>query len=968
MFARLRAHFGLLVVLLVLAALPVAPPSGRAADLGSTFVVTGSLLLPGGFPTSDAPVWVAPLTPTGAFDYGARRGTATDFDGDFTFSGLAVGRYGLLFYPPSNAASATILRGATFELTVASPPTTNLGAFILPAAAKRLNGTVTLGGSPVGGAWVYATSPGGTDTLFASSGGDGAFSFGLEPGRWQIFIGNPPGASWQFVAQPSEVSFAQDTTPETKSLALTVQPTVGAITGQIVQPDGAPLSLPSPGAFSSQVSLNSGSFFSGRFERLDSSGSFSIPVVAGEYTLNVAIDEGFFSTFVAPPAQLVRAGAGTTDLGQIRLLSADAVVEGTVRLPGGAPASGLSVEAVRAGFASRRASTDGAGRFRLRLAAGSWELALPDAAQLGFLDAGTWQLVSAAGGVTTTADFQLAARAGAISGRFVAEGSPATPISDVAGLAYARDPETGEIVAGAEVVRGAFTLSAPAGRWLVGVELAQGSRFALLAEAEVTIPTGAGADREVTLTLGAVNATIVGGLVDRAGVAITGVAVDVALAPAGDGGAWQWQSIDPATGTYEIPVRAGTWLLSYEVTDPDEPFAAPVGVVLPVTVAAGATATQNAVLQRLDGVVRGRVVDEGGAPLPEELVFLGSAFYTAEAFTDASGEFAIPAPLVAPDGSAASYLLEGDFSCIGIERCFLADEPRVVTPTPRAAVMTAARQTLNITLTAQRADGGAILTGRAAQGGTIFSGQIIKGGRVAGTSIREDATDAEGRFEVLLSYSSRRAPSSFNGELVMGSARIPVPSVRRPSLLARPPTAWQTVELPVAEFNPLDGLPAGAAAEFDNAGGWSALLADGTRVEIPPAAVPLGNGDGTRVRVRVTPTINIFPTAQFAGGSWYGYEIALEAVASNRPIGEDLLAPARITLRYGGRDLVINRVRESRLRPALLAGRSWLPADGFVADLVNNQISFQTRRTGVWALVQDQAGCADCIYLPQIRR
>jgi hypothetical protein len=202
----------------------------------------------------------------------------------------------------------------------------------------------------------------------------------------------------------------------------------------------------------------------------------------------------------------------------------------------------------------------------------------------------------------------------------------------------------------------------------------------------------------------------------------------------------------------------------------------------------------------------------------------------------------------------------------------------------------------------------------------------------------------------------------------VGSKRIQVNGVDRPRLIAGPPQLAQVVDLPQISLDPTEGLPSGVSEQFDNARGWSATLPDGTRIEIAPGSVPLASGDGAAVRVTVSPTINIFPTAQYTEGSWYGYEISLTAVSSNRPIGEDLLSPARITLRYGGLDYALNAVRESYLRPARLSGERWSAATTFLLERGPNRVVFQTKSLGTWALVQERSACENCLYVPLMIR
>jgi len=193
---------------------------------------------------------------------------------------------------------------------------------------------------------------------------------------------------------------------------------------------------------------------------------------------------------------------------------------------------------------------------------------------------------------------------------------------------------------------GSFILNVPAGTLRVGVLLAPGSRYSFAGEEELTsqqnlvapdeldpaaldalelapfeqevhvtpaAPGEPAAMQTVRLTLHANNATISGRVLDQAGNPVTGVPVVVSLTPERAADAWQWVDVDPNTGSFSISVGAGTWYLSAFVDDENAPYNAPY-TEYEVTVAAGATATQDITLQKLDGVVQGVVQDEAGNP------------------------------------------------------------------------------------------------------------------------------------------------------------------------------------------------------------------------------------------------------------------------------------------------------------------------------------------------------------------
>jgi hypothetical protein len=1007
MSIRYQSAIGPLLLLLLLALLPGVTPAGQAANTidqaGPAVDVSGTVLLPDGItPAAAALVWLAPLTPEGEFDSARQRYDYADSSGGFSFASVSPGSYGLQITPPNNQPTARVLRGYTFVVPDGTAPVA-LGPINLPLAVKRLTGSVQLSGAALAGVDVYAYLPNTGSARYASTAADGSFGIGLEPGEWRVYVANEPGEPWQFVDAESLVSFADDTSLQTPTLALTVQPTVGTITGRVLKPDGQPLPLPPPGSDSYYpyvyISGANRSFF--RYESLDATGAFTMPVVADTYTLYTAIDEAYYQIYGPPPSRLVTTGAGETNVGVLTLELRDSRLTGMVRDEAGAPLANVPVEASREGGFLQSTYTDSNGIYSLKLAAATWDIAVFPHPSLGFLEASSYQQVTTTTGVTTTLDFDLTRGANTLYGSFVAAGDPATPLTDVRGWAYARDAASDEYVAWDYVEYGSFTLNVPAGELLVGVLLAPGSHYSLAGEEQfdsqqvlqtagalgpaaadalelapfeqkvLVAPAAPGepaAVAAVRLTLRINDATISGRVLDQAGNPVTGVPVVVGLTPARAGDAWQWADVDQSTGGYSIPVSAGTWFLSFFVDDDSSPYNAPFSDPIAVTVAGGGAATQDVVLQKLDGVVRGTVRDEAGNPIAGQLVWVSSPFFTAAAETAGDGSYAIAVPLLNPDGSAASYELGGDFTCENLTSCFFDSDPITLTP---AALLRSGPPSLDQTtsgdIVATKATGGAILRGRLVRGGTAYASKVVKDGKINGVTINKDSTDGNGVFEVLLTYRGS-GPAEYDGYLETGSKRIEVENVDRPNLVAGPPQAWQAVELPAFELDPTEGLPAGVSAQFDNASGWSTTLSDGMRIEIAPGSVPLASNEGGSVRVTVSPTINIYGTGQFAEASWYGYDINLTAVSSNRLIGEELLAPARLVLRYGGQDYSLNDLRETQLRPARLADERWTAAAAFVLDRSANKVTVQTKTLGTWALVQERSACAGCVYLPIVRR
>jgi hypothetical protein len=550
------------------------------------------------------------------------------------------------------------------------------------------------------------------------------------------------------------------------------------------------------------------------------------------------------------------------------------------------------------------------------------------------------------------------------------------------------------------VVEGTFRLNVPAGRLRVGVQLAPGTPFSLTSELDpdavqaslgpigslspieadaletapfeqaiVVRPSAQSQQvpsRPIRLTLQRNNATIGGTLRDSSGAPVTGVEATVLLTPESAAGAVQFGEVDAATGQFSVGVVAGVWNLAL-VIDDTSGYTAPLSEQDTITVRSGATATQDVVVQRIDGVVAGQVSSDG-TPLADRVVWVSGAAFAGFDVTDEQGFFSILVPTSEPDGRQASYSLGTDLRCDGLDRCYFDIDPRPALVAPLGGATNAVPQQVsrlnNIAATATLGTNvlfsARILDSRnrGVSGVRINQGDegIADGGQLDAQSHK----NINGNASVIIKYTRR--PRILDAQFLVDTKEF---DVSREIQGARVRPAQELATLVV---EPNGGLATIEPAQFDARSGWSGTLPDGTRVEIPPGAVVLNNdevaGDGRGlVQLTITPTSDIYPTQQFAMGGWYGVEIALRAVQSGRPITR-LQTPMRVTLRYSGADKLLTDIRESRLRPARLLDGAWQVAGAFVADRGANKLTFQTRELGRWALVQQLEGCRRCYYLP----
>lgn len=1013
--SKLRSWYApLLAALLVLTLLP---PAARALAQGGPVSISGVVDLPDGRPAVGATVWYAPLTALGAFDW-SRASRTVVFSAVYNFSVPGPGAYGLQIDPPPNEPSARTLQDFTFNVPQGGG-TFNVPRIVLPAATKRIAGTVALksGAGTIGleQVSVYAVNGAAEIVLATITAPNGAFSFGAGPGEWEVYAANRAGQSWQLADPPVVARFANNTEPETATVSILASPTTGTLNGRVLGPGGAPLPPPPSGGSLPLIYVYGQTNLFGRTETVDGSGGFSIPVLPDTYTIEVVIDPASYPDLLAPAPQTATVASGAVAVPVFALEQANAQVGGVVRDASG-PLVGVEVEAFADDGRWRSVRTDASGAYSLRLTEGDWALAVyPDNPE-GFLQQDDFARVFAQAGRSVTQDFTLSRAAAVVSGSFAVAGEEPAALTDVGGWAYARD-EQGNFVAWDQVVQGSFLLSVPPGKLRVGVQLAPDSPYAVSREVELgptqagsaraaasgataaleavpferalaAVPAQAGPapNREITIGLLRRDATITGTLRDAAtGEPITGVPVLVSATPDDPGGAYQWAEVDIATGRFSIPVTAGGWSLSYEIARAaDTPFAVPVSEAGAVNVAAGATASADIVLARRDGVIEG-VLTSGGAPLAGKRVWVSSAIFNDSTLSGPDGRFSIGVPTLGPGGRLASYILGTDLGCATLADCFINVDPRPATVTRPGQGAIQPAQALGNNIDANPAgNNGADLIGLVVGANNQpLSGQSIRNGNRGGIAAAQEVGRATsggvfsqgGRsynFTLPVAYAGGGRPPRVSGRIKIAGSFFPVDTAIDAGLLAGDGAPAQSTPL-LFVVDPFTGLPVVPPVTFDAREGYTATLQDGTQIEIPPGAVPLGAGDRDQtgrglVRLTMTPTYNLFPTEQFAEAGRYGFAIAFTAVASNRPIAEPLLAPMLITLRYTSEDIRENSVKLSQLRAARAVGQEWEPADAFVPDRAAGNVIFQTTRSGLWALVQQRTACGECVYLPLARR
>jgi hypothetical protein len=451
---------------------------------------------------------------------------------------------------------------------------------------------------------------------------------------------------------------------------------------------------------------------------------------------------------------------------------------------------------------------------------------------------------------------------------------------------------------------------------------------------------------------------------------VTGV---VEASPASANSTWQWASLNPSNGTFELPLTAGDWYLSYYL-DGDQ-YGSYLLEPLRVRVGAGQIVTQDLATVRHDGVLQGQVRDDKQQPMPGTYVWLRGKHFEQFMLTDAEGRFTIYAPL-RDGGALARYTVGTLFSCAVGNPCLLNVDPLPVTLAPRSSLSTwVGPAQNNIILKAKGSTQSETVT---------VSGQVVLGSNrqpASGATVTfapdggrkgTDYTDDEGSYSLSTTVTKGQARIWYTATagIVQGSNYLAINQRERLSIEGRLRSAL--AEPGVSAVAGLDlglrqvaVLPKSETQLFNVVDGWSYTMSDGTQIQIPANAVPVDEGE-TQVRVAIEAAPFLEPSSLYDPAVYYGYRITLAQAQSGKQIVKPLKADALLTLRYDEGVLAQNYASEAQIRPASFSADLWQPAERFVTNAATNKMTVQTRTLGTWALVRPHL--AGLSYLPVLLR
>lgn len=529
-------------------------------------------------------------------------------------------------------------------------------------------GAVTLNGSGVDNAAVVASRAGFVRTTATSA--SGAYSLtGLVAGDYTLSV-RPAAVTatspdWVYTGEPALVSVPPAATQDFAVTAATV-----TVSGRLVAPEGASNATPfaAPNRAWVRAENQEGQ---GNIVEVAPNGSFSVKTLPGVVLVRVQLENSDWTVSAALRDTIFYAEANETiALDPIAVVAKQALISGTVNVKGAAAApAGIPVRAWRLdGSDLEQTFTTAGGAYRLPVTAGVWLIQAMPLEQQQYVAAAPPQRVALnSNTAAVTQDLLIAFADVTVNGRTVdsVTGEPLT--TGVAGRAYAlfaapgnTRPLTG---ASAPIENGVFTLklaSSLATTYTIGVFFPPDVAYTALSR--VTIDISRPINDPIAIPISGSNAEISGQLQSRSGQAVTDVAGSVW--GVSDSGGWARTRVNPADGSYTLPVvttdltgaGGSTWAVRAFV-DPTSGYIVQrprlQRVFLPYNAGAGSVATANFTLAEIAtfGVISGVVTaPDGVTPLPgvriavREFTNNSTTAYDRWTYTDRQGRYQVRVP------------------------------------------------------------------------------------------------------------------------------------------------------------------------------------------------------------------------------------------------------------------------------------------------------------------------------------
>ncbi len=438
----------------------------------------------------------------------------------------------------------------------------------LVAATKTLNVTVKYGdGDPVTSVNIWANKRSGGGGVGGDVDSSGVLSISVSGGTWEVMVNcgwdqelqQPNDCDWTYNQPPQMVEFANNSTVETKSVAITVEKTNAKIKGTVKLPNGDPL----PGGF---VDIRAGEMGGAGTGINGQDGTFTANIKAGDYKLSVHPDEWqnpemakYYMDEIS-----VRVAENETKTLTIVMKEKTSKIIGKVVDKSGAGVANIwlnSWKRTGQGWANTQSGADGT--FAMWVSSGEWEVNVDthrppaEGETSNFIPADNRPVNVIISDNQTVSGVTLTVQLADATVVIKMVNSNGSAVTDFWGYAFCRKKDAGwgpgnEF--GSGVDRGTATIPLLGGfTYVCGTHLPPDIDMSLDQEVEVAVAVGG--TKEVKLVLAPNDSAIVGWIKDQNGKVVVGMEGEVFAVEAGN---WQWRpgKLNP-DGSYRISLRGG---------------------------------------------------------------------------------------------------------------------------------------------------------------------------------------------------------------------------------------------------------------------------------------------------------------------------------------------------------------------------------------------------------------------------
>lgn len=851
-------------------------------------VVVGHVYYPNGNPAANVNVELH--LADGSISYR----TDTLADGSYAFSQtLPSGlHWGVEITAPTGYNKPTNVQGSDFVYQ--SGDATRTVDFTLVAAPKTISGRVTnLDGTPVIDADIdmYPTGTNsGKESVHTFA--DGTYTKSLHSGKWFVnAVANlgEQNVRWINENPPVEIAFSDDDSIETITQNFVVTPATGNLKVILLNSDGSKLTSSN---FVADIDIRraDGIGTTRKVSSVDS--SLNIYLTPGIYSMSAYHQDLTGKSFDPAKTTFAMTENGSVDLGTVLAEVNSAHLKGKV-IDGTSKGIGnMMIQAMREGGSEMvQTNTNSDGTFDFVVGAGKWIINFQPGPGQNFTQVTPVSATVVNGQTVSGLTIQFKTLDRIITGSVV--NSAGTKVTDFVGSAYVRTADKKSQVS-APVVDGAYTIQfssadVPGNKVVIGVTAAPGADYAGGREANVTF-RGTSANQNITVA--PYNATISGRLVLPSGATAVNNGSEIEIVAVDTKGNFTSTVVSDSTGTYSLPIAAGTWLVDYEIADPENTdglINRPSGLNS-VIIKAGQTKSVNFRIVQGKNTVTGTVTDANGVAVPSVPVILDNRISLENNGTINSNDIITVTSETNENGIYSAEVPNGTY------QVSIGDTPFVGTNqiTPDAKNITiSGNKTATMDFNFENSD--------ATIAGTVkFNNKSDAGGTV--TAFTDDGAQATGNVnsqgQYSISVNSKEKwhviATDLSGKKLLRSGQVDLTTK----------SGRNGVNLSYKDSG--IAVPAPVTKTFAANAGGTVSLPDGTIVNLPPYALDVSGN----VSLTVSPTIDIDPTSLDQPAT-LAYEV--KGLNASGEEVKQLNRPATITLPYKESTVASNGLRENSL-------------------------------------------------------